>query len=81
MEQFLSSSEPIHLYTAHHLVKSYPKGLRQDSSNMSPLPSWLCGVQAAAMNLQTDGEDMDLCTGLFAVNGQCGYYLKPDIFL
>ena len=32
-------------YTARHFVKSYPKGLRTNSSNMDPVPQWLNGVQ------------------------------------
>ncbi|EPB78822.1 Phosphatidylinositol-specific phospholipase C, X domain protein [Ancylostoma ceylanicum] len=72
---------PIFAYTAGRFVKSYPKGLRQDSSNMKPVPSWMCGIQSVALNMQTAGEDLDLNTGLFRVNGNCGYVLKPDILL
>ncbi len=32
-------------YSSQRLVKSYPKGLRQDSSNMNPVISWCCGIQ------------------------------------
>ncbi|VDN51859.1 unnamed protein product [Dracunculus medinensis] len=66
-------------YTASRLVKSYPMGLRLDSSNMNPLPSWICGVQCVAMNMQTCCENLDLVNGLFRINGNCGYVLKPDI--
>ncbi|CAD5230392.1 unnamed protein product [Bursaphelenchus xylophilus] len=79
VDWFATQSSLIHKYTQKHMVKSYPHGIRQDSSNMHPLNSWLCGVQCVAMNLQTEGEETDLNVGLFTVNGMCGYYLKPEI--
>ena len=79
VNSYLQANAPIPAYTASRLIKSYPRGIRQDSSNMNPVPSWLYGVQAVAMNLQTAGEDMDLVNGLFNINGQCGYVLKPEI--
>lgn len=33
------------------------------------------------MNMQTAGEDMDIVNGLFSINGNCGYVLKPQILL
>lgn len=30
-----------------------------------------------ALNFQTPGYEMDLNTGRFLINGQCGYVLKP----
>lgn len=65
---YLAAQAPIATYTTKHLIKSYPRGIRQDSSNMNPLPSWICGIQSVAMNLQTVGEDMDIVNGLFSVN-------------
>jgi phosphatidylinositol phospholipase C delta len=76
---YLQANVPIAAYTSSRLIKSYPRGIRQDSSNMNPIPSWLCGVQCVAMNLQTIGEEMDINNGLFAINGQCGYVLKPKV--
>ncbi|CAD6194196.1 unnamed protein product [Caenorhabditis auriculariae] len=72
---------PIFAYTSERFVKSYPKGLRQDSSNMHPVLSWICGIQSVAMNFQTAGEELDLNTGFFSINGNCGYILKPKILL
>ncbi|XGW28975.1 hypothetical protein V3C99_008632 [Haemonchus contortus] len=72
---------PIFSYTAQRFTKSYPKGLRQDSSNMHPMTSWICGVQSVAMNMQTAGEELDLNSGLFRINGNCGYVLKPEMLL
>ncbi|CAD5226418.1 unnamed protein product [Bursaphelenchus okinawaensis] len=79
VDWFATQTSLIHKYTQNHIVKSYPHGIRQDSSNLHPMNSWICGIQCAAMNLQTEGEETDLSYGMFAVNGMCGYYLKPDI--
>ncbi|VDP26314.1 unnamed protein product [Onchocerca flexuosa] len=74
-------SEPFITYTSKHLVKSYPKGLRQDSSNFCPVESWIFGIQSVALNMQTSGKDLDLNSGLFRINGNCGYVLKPAILI
>uniref|UniRef100_A0A183ENN0 Phosphoinositide phospholipase C n=1 Tax=Gongylonema pulchrum TaxID=637853 RepID=A0A183ENN0_9BILA len=68
-------------YTSKHFVKSYPKGLRQDSSNFCPMQSWIAGVQSVALNMQTYDENMDLSAGLFRINGNCGYVLKPPVLI
>uniref|UniRef100_A0A915E8Q7 Phosphoinositide phospholipase C n=1 Tax=Ditylenchus dipsaci TaxID=166011 RepID=A0A915E8Q7_9BILA len=77
----LAAGSSIMAYTATRIIKSYPKGIRQDSSNMNPVPSWLCGIQSVAMNMQTASEEMDLVKGLFTVNGNVGYVLKPKVLL
>lgn len=66
-------------YTAKYFVKSFPKSLRQDSSNYCPIPAWIRGIQAVALNMQTFDENLDLNMGLFRINGNCGYILKPKI--
>ncbi|KAM3725407.1 1-phosphatidylinositol 4,5-bisphosphate phosphodiesterase delta-4 [Dirofilaria immitis] len=73
---YMESGYSLTAYTSKRFVKSFPKGLRQDSSNMNPIPSWLCGIQSVAMNMQTAGEGLDLVNGLFRTNGNCGYVLK-----
>lgn len=35
-------------------------------------------MSTVALNFQTPGYEMDLNTGRFLVNGQCGYVLKPE---
>lgn len=77
VQSFWDAGSTIFAYTAKRFVKSYPKGIRQvqgistcthcvqDSSNMNPMTSWLCGVQSVAMNMQTAGEELDLNTALF----------------
>ena len=41
--------------TERHLVRTYPSGLRTDSSNYNPLPMWNHGIQMVALNVQTPG--------------------------
>ncbi|KHN83803.1 1-phosphatidylinositol 4,5-bisphosphate phosphodiesterase delta-3-A [Toxocara canis] len=81
VDSIFNSSLPIAAYTATRLVKSYPSGLRQDSSNLEPMTSWICGIQCVAMNMQTSGKSLDLNTAMFRINGNCGYVLKPDFLL
>lgn len=47
--------EPLVRYAARHFVKSYPKGLRTDSSNMYPVPQWAAGIQIGSLLLPTFG--------------------------
>jgi hypothetical protein len=81
VESYLEANSPLASYTSTHFVKSYPSSVRQDSSNMCPIPSLLCGVQSIAMNFQTPDEGFDLINGLFMINGGAGYVLKPEILL
>lgn len=37
-------------YADAHLIKSYPGGLRTDSSNMDPVPHWMAGIQCGAIS-------------------------------
>ena len=68
-------------YTKSHLIRSYPKGQRVDSSNYDPTVAWSCGVQIAALNYQTGDKPVWLSDGMFRVNGGCGYVLKPQFML
>lgn len=81
VQAYLDAGAPIATYTAKRFVKSYPKGIRQDSSNMHPVPSWICGIQSVAMNMQTAGTDMDIVNGMFSINGKTGFVLKPKVLL
>ena len=60
------------------LVRSYPSGFRADSSNMDPLAAWKCGIQMAALNLQTNDLPTQLHHALFELGGGLGYVLKPE---
>ncbi|KAM6934380.1 1-phosphatidylinositol 4,5-bisphosphate phosphodiesterase delta-4 [Xenentodon cancila] len=65
-------------YNTRQLSRTYPSGLRTDSSNYNPQDMWNVGCQIVALNFQTAGLEMDLNDGLFRQNGCCGYILKPD---
>ena len=43
-------------YNTRYLTRVYPSGIRVNSSNVDPLPHWLCGAQLVAMNYQTYGK-------------------------
>ncbi|XP_052828216.1 1-phosphatidylinositol 4,5-bisphosphate phosphodiesterase delta-4 [Octopus bimaculoides] len=63
------------------MVRTYPAGLRTDSSNYTPVMMWNVGCQVVALNYQTEDMPMQLLLGKFLDNGGCGYLLKPDFLL
>uniref|UniRef100_UPI003F583729 1-phosphatidylinositol 4,5-bisphosphate phosphodiesterase delta-4 isoform X2 n=1 Tax=Odontesthes bonariensis TaxID=219752 RepID=UPI003F583729 len=65
-------------YNTRHLSRTYPSGLRTESSNYNPQEMWNVGCQIVALNFQTAGLEMDLNDGLFRQNSYCGYVLKPS---
>ncbi|CAM6027244.1 unnamed protein product [Sphagnum balticum] len=69
------------LFTQRNIVRVYPKGLRVDSSNYSPLVAWTHGAQMVAFNMQGYGRPLWLFQGLFRANGGCGYVKKPKFLL
>ncbi|VBB28247.1 unnamed protein product, partial [Acanthocheilonema viteae] len=81
IRKLMEISETFTVYTSKHFVKSYPKGLRQNSSNFCPIQSWIFGIQSVSLNMQTNGKELDLNSGLFRINGNCGYVLKPPILI
>ena len=60
------------------ILRMYPDGLRQTSSNPDPIIPWNFGVQLVAVNHQTYDNKMALYQGKFRDNGACGYVLKPE---
>ncbi|KAI8817538.1 PLC-like phosphodiesterase [Fimicolochytrium jonesii] len=64
-------------FTKRSLTRIYPAGTRVTSTNYDPIPHWAVGAQMVAMNYQTFDKGMQLNTGLFSLNGRCGYVLKP----
>ncbi len=76
-------TDPIGLVqqTAWRLLRLYPGGLRQDSSNPNPIPAWNFGIQMVALNYQNQDDMMALCYGKFLDNGACGYLLKPNYLI
>ena len=51
--------------------------MRQDSSNFEPCLAWGVGCQMVCMNTQTWDLGMRLERAKFALNGNCGYVLRP----
>ncbi|XP_018582079.2 inactive phospholipase C-like protein 2 [Scleropages formosus] len=66
-------------YNKRFVSRVYPSPMRIDASNMNPQDFWKCGCQIVAMNYQTPGLMMDLNSGWFRQNGNCGYVLRPAI--
>ncbi|KAK3943200.1 hypothetical protein QBC46DRAFT_362116 [Diplogelasinospora grovesii] len=66
------------LHNRDHFMRSYPDGLRVDSSNFDPSSHWREGVQMAALNWQTPDEMMLLNHAMFA--GSKGWVLKPSFY-
>lgn len=64
--------------TERNMVRVYPSGRRVDSSNYDPIVHWSVGCQMVALNYQTrNSSPMYFNDALFALNGRCGYVLKP----
>jgi len=42
-------------YSKDHVVRTYPAGMRIDSSNFNPIMFWSFGLQMVALNYQTPG--------------------------
>jgi phosphatidylinositol phospholipase C delta len=76
-------SDPLGLIKQTHkcLLRTYPGGIRQDSSNPNPINSWNFGIQIAALNYQHNDPMMSLLYGKFLDNGSCGYILKPNYLI
>ncbi|CAG8725302.1 28395_t:CDS:10, partial [Racocetra persica] len=60
------------------LTRIYPSGLRIDSSNYQPHHQWIVGNQLVSLNWQSFDLGMQIDHAMFAVNGSCGYVLKPE---
>ncbi|CAG9574964.1 unnamed protein product [Danaus chrysippus] len=66
-------------HTETQLVRTYPAGLRIDSSNFDPVTFWSCGVQLVALNYQTEDAAMAVNAAMFETNGCVGYVRKPKV--
>ncbi|KAI0505187.1 PLC-like phosphodiesterase [Xylaria bambusicola] len=67
-----------HLLFEHnkrYMMRTYPSGMRIQSSNLDPPVFWRKGIQIVALNWQKWDEGMMLNEGMFAGTG--GYVLKP----
>ena len=59
------------------LTRTYPSGVRIESSNYDPMQFWACGAQLVALNYQTTDVPMQINRAMFERNAQAGYVLKP----
>nr|CAD7572887.1 unnamed protein product [Timema californicum] len=66
-------------HTETQLVRTYPAGMRIDSSNFNPVIFWAFGTQMVALNYQTEDAALHLNAAMFEQNGRCGYVLKPRV--
>ncbi|KAF3481953.1 uncharacterized protein GIQ15_04712 [Arthroderma uncinatum] len=57
------------------MMRTYPSGMRVDSSNLDPSFAWRQGIQVVALNWQRCDKGMMLNKGMFAGSG--GWALKP----
>ncbi|CAF3658430.1 unnamed protein product [Fusarium graminearum] len=62
-------------HNRRYLMRTYPHGMRVDSSNYDPVLFWRAGVQVVALNWQSWDMGMILNEGMFM--GSDGYILKP----
>ncbi|CAF4307214.1 unnamed protein product, partial [Rotaria sp. Silwood2] len=69
------------LQTSWRIIRTYPDGFRQDSSNHNAVYAWNYGIQMAALNFQNEDDIMPLSYGKFLDNGGCGYILKPNYLI
>ncbi|KAI1814259.1 PLC-like phosphodiesterase [Poronia punctata] len=63
-------------HNRHYMMRTYPSGMRIQSSNLDPIVFWRKGIQIVALNWQKWDEGMMLNEGMFAGTG--GYVLKPN---
>ncbi|XP_059477759.1 uncharacterized protein LOC132198045 isoform X2 [Neocloeon triangulifer] len=66
-------------HTETQLMRTYPAGMRIDSSNFNPVIFWAFGIQMVALNYQTEDAALHLNTAMFEQNGRCGYVRKPAV--
>ncbi|VDM23665.1 unnamed protein product [Toxocara canis] len=66
-------------YSRDHVVRTYPGGMRIDSSNFNPIQYWAFGLQMVALNFQTPDIAMTINAAMFEQSGNCGYTLKPRV--
>ncbi|CAD8116290.1 unnamed protein product [Paramecium sonneborni] len=62
-------------YADNYFIRVYPLGLRFDSSNYDPFPSWIAGAQLVALNIQTKDLFMLQNYGMFL---NSSYVLKSQ---
>lgn len=83
IKQLQTSAEDFINHNKWTLTRTYPGGLRIDSSNYDPMPAFITGCQVIALNFQTNDLNLQIYLSRFMANGgiNCGYVLKPDFML
>lgn len=66
-------------HTETQLIRTYPAGLRIDSSNFNPVFFWSFGMQMVALNYQTEDLPMHINRAMFEQSNNYGYVCKPSI--
>lgn len=66
-------------HTESQIMRTYPTGMRIDSSNFNPVIFWAFGIQSVALNYQTVDTALQINTAMFEQNGGCGYVLKSKV--
>ncbi|KAG5650807.1 hypothetical protein H0H81_010974 [Sphagnurus paluster] len=66
------------VHTQTHLVRTYPKGSRVESTNYEPHRFWAAGAQVVAINWQTFDLGYMMNQAMFQRNGRAGCVLKPE---
>ncbi|KAL3193090.1 hypothetical protein MRX96_058588 [Rhipicephalus microplus] len=74
----IASLTPFCTHCENQLMRTYPAGMRIDSSNFNPVTFWAFGLQMVALNYQTEDTGLHINTAMFEQNGSCGYVLKPS---
>lgn len=66
-------------HTESQIMRTYPAGMRIDSSNFNPVIFWAFGIQSVALNYQTVDTALHINSAMFEQNGGCGYVMKTDV--
>ncbi|KLJ09700.1 hypothetical protein EMPG_14873 [Blastomyces silverae] len=65
-------------HNREYMMRTYPSGLRVNSSNLDPSFYWRQGIQIVALNWQNCDKGMMINEGMFA--GHRGWVLKPETY-
>ncbi|CAG2119231.1 unnamed protein product, partial [Medioppia subpectinata] len=66
-------------HTESQIMRTYPAGMRIDSSNFNPVIFWAFGLQSVALNYQTVDSALHINQAMFEQNGGCGLVHKPGV--
>ncbi|EER37060.1 phospholipase C [Histoplasma capsulatum var. duboisii H88] len=65
-------------HNREYMMRTYPSGLRVNSSNLDPSFYWRRGIQIVALNWQNCDKGMMMNEGMFV--GHRGWVLKPETY-